>query len=320
MNTSLLEVVVSTRSRLAQDIAGIDLVSADGGNLPVFTAGSHIDVHLAGGFVRQYSLWNDPSETHRYCLGVLKEADGRGGSAQAHELSEGSKLQISAPRNNFELAAGAKQTLLLAGGIGITPILSMAQSLHDQGTEFTLHYCTRSADRMAFRDVLCSTGFADNVHLHFDDGADDQKFDMNSLAHAPADAMHLYVCGPNGFMDAVLANAQNAWPASSLHREYFTNDTVESNGEDRAFQIQVNSTGDTHTVPVDKSIVEVLTEIGIDIPVSCEQGICGTCLTSVLQGVPDHRDLVLTDEEHADNDQMTLCCSRALTDLLVLDL
>ncbi|SLN70678.1 Phthalate 4,5-dioxygenase oxygenase reductase subunit [Roseovarius albus] len=320
MQPLLNDVIIAARSEQTENIVSFELQREDGSALPAFSAGSHIDVVLPGEVIRQYSLWNDPSETHRYCLGVLNEPNGRGGSTAMHGMKQGAKLQISAPRNNFELDPVARRSMLFAGGIGITPILSMAQALHDQGAEFELHYCARAPERMAFRDVLEAAPFSDRVQFHFDNGPKAQKLDLDILTKAPDAGTHLYVCGPTGFMDAVLGSAKEAWLAASLHREYFSADAVESDGEDRAFKIQLNSTGDVLDVPADKSIVEVLAEVGIEIPVSCEQGICGTCLTPVLQGTPDHKDLVLTEEEHEDNDQMTLCCSRALTDLLVLDL
>ena len=320
MTNDLIDVTIASKTMLTQDIAGFELTPVNGGNLPSFTAGAHIDVHLSTDMVRQYSIWNHPSETHRYCLGVLNEKDGRGGSAKMHELAAGDTLKISPPRNNFELSSAAKKSVLFAGGIGITPILGMAQKLNEQGADFTLHYCARSAEAMAFRDFINASDFSDKVQLHFDNGPEDQKLDFDALKQCPEDGTHLYVCGPTGFMDAVLDNAKDAWPSNSLHREYFSVDTLESDGTDGNFKIQLNSTGDVLEVPADKSIVEVLMEVGIEIPTSCEQGICGTCITPVLQGTPDHRDLVLTEEEHADNDQMTLCCSRAVTDLLVLDL
>lgn len=320
MTQPLINVVVAAAKTLAEGIVGFELQRADAGSLPAFTAGAHLDVMLPGDVIRQYSLCNDPSETHRYCLGVLKESDGRGGSAAMHELKKGAKLQISAPRNNFELEPNAQKTLLLAGGIGITPILCMAHALHARGEDFELHYCARNKSRMAFRKQLEDAPYSDRVQLHFDDGSQAQKFDMDMLAKAPEVGTHLYVCGPTGFMDAVLSRAKESWPAAALHREYFSADVADTDGEGRSFKIQISSTGDILEVPAEKSIVEVLADIGIEIPTSCEQGICGTCLTPVLQGTPDHRDLVLTEGEHADNDQMTLCCSRALTDLLVLDL
>lgn len=320
MRNPMIDVVVASKRELAENIVGLELVAAEGAALPAFTAGSHIDVRLKNDMIRQYSLCNDPSETHRYCLGVLKEADGRGGSAAVHALREGATLKISPPRNNFELDEDARHSLLLAGGIGITPILSMAQTLHANDKGFALHYCARTPSKMAFREWLETCDFSARVNLHFDDGPAEQKFNIEALREKPDSGTHLYVCGPTGFMEAVLAAAGDAWPASALHREYFSADAQSEEGEDRPFRIKVESTGDIVDVPADRTIVEVLGDIGIEIPTSCEQGICGTCVTPVLQGTPDHRDLVLTDEEHAENDQMTPCCSRALTDLLVLDL
>lgn len=195
----------------------------------------------------------------------------------------------------------------------------MAQALHSAGASFELHYCARSKDRMAFREALQNSAFSDRVHLHFDDGPEAQQFDFAALAAAPDSGSHLYVCGPGGFMDAVLSAAEPAWPAGTVHREYFAAD-ISGDGEDRAFKIQIASTGQVVDIPAGRPAVEVLAELGFDIPTSCEQGICGTCITKVLEGVPDHRDLVLTEEEHAENNQMAVCCSRAVSDLLVLDL
>jgi vanillate monooxygenase ferredoxin subunit len=320
MSEHFINVTIAKKTVLAEGIVGIELVATTVGALQPFSAGSHVNVYLAGGLLRQYSLWNDPSESHRYCLGVLCDDKGRGGSKAVHKLNVGDALKISAPRNNFELDGDAAKSVLLAGGIGITPILSMAQALHNQGADFTMHYCARNSECMAFQDLIAASDFADKVQLHFDNGASEQKFNMDALSKSPDAGTHLYVCGPTGFMDAVFASAKDAWPAAALHREYFSLDANAVEGENRAFQIQINSSGDVLDVPADKSIVEVLADIGIEIPTSCEQGICGTCITTVLQGTPDHRDLVLTDEEHDYNDRMTLCCSRALTDLLILDL
>ena len=320
MTDGLIGVRVLRTRKLAEEIAAIELTREDGEPLPSFTAGSHIDVHLGSGLIRQYSLWNDPSGADRYCLGVLREEPGRGGSHAVHKLQSGSRLSISPPRNRFELAPDAGDSLLLAGGIGITPILCMVQVLHARGAEFELHYCARSPGRMAFRDLLMHSDFAERVHLHFDDGPDEQKLDIPSIARAHRPGRHLYVCGPAGFMDAVLEAAASTWPSDTMHKEHFTLDAEPSDGEDRAFRVRVASTGEELEVPADRSVVETLAGIGIEIPTSCEQGICGTCITGVLEGTPDHRDYVLTEEEHAANDQMTVCCSRALSDLIVLDL
>ena len=320
MTVPLIDVKIASKTKLAKDIAGLELVPADGGTLPPFTAGSHIDMHLGNGLIRQYSICNDPSDRACYRLGVLREAEGRGGSQAVHALETGQHVQISEPRNHFALSSEARYSLLIAGGIGITPILSMAQALHTQGASFELHYCARTEERMAFRYELLSSDFADRVHLHFDDGDDAQKFDIAGLSQGPDAGTHLYVCGPTGFMDAVLASAAKGWPATAVHREYFAVAPQAPDGGDRPFKIKIASTGQIVDIPADAAAIDVLEELGFDIPKSCEQGICGTCITKVLEGIPDHRDYVLTDEEHAENDQMTVCCSRAHSDLLVLDL
>ncbi len=320
MTVALIKVEIREKSVLAHDIAGLELVAADGKPLPAFTAGSHIDIHLNNGVVRQYSLCNDPSETDRYCLGVLRETDGRGGSEAVHNLDVGQRVEISEPRNHFALSDKAEHSLLIAGGIGITPILSMARALNAKGASFELHYCARTKVRMAFREDLLTSEFSDRVHLHFDDGAEDQKFNVAELSHTPDAGTHLYVCGPTGFMDAVLDAAHKGWPSEAVHREYFAVDPPATDGDDQPFKIKIASTGQIVDIPADSAAIDVLEEMGFDIPKSCEQGICGTCITKVLEGTPDHRDYVLTDEEHAENNQMTVCCSRAHSDLLVLDL
>jgi vanillate monooxygenase ferredoxin subunit len=304
----------------AQDVCSFELVDAEGRALPSFSAGSHVDVHLDGGLVRQYSLCNDPRETHRYLLAVLREPASRGGSAAMHGLCEGQALRISEPKNHFALAEAMPHHLLLAGGIGITPILSMAERLAAIGASFELRYCTRSMARTAFADRIRAPGFADRVRFHFDDGPVAQKLDIPATLAAQPEGTHLYVCGPTGFMDAVLAGARDAgWSESRLHREYFAAAAVDRSG-DGAFDVQLASSGALIRVAADQSIVAALAAAGVQVPVSCEQGVCGTCLTRVLEGTPEHRDMYLTDEEHARGDQITPCCSRARSPRLVLDL
>ncbi|MBV9889311.1 MAG: ferredoxin reductase, partial [Rhizobacter sp.] len=177
--------------------------------LPSFSAGSHVDVHIGDGLVRQYSLCNDPRETHRYMIGVLRVPESRGGSAAMHEaVQEGDVLEISEPRNHFPLAHGAAHSLLVAGGIGITPILCMAERLANIGADFELHYCTRSESRTAFAERIRSAAFAHRVHFHFGDGAAEQRFDVQAVVARAASDAHLYVCGPAGFMDLVLGTAR----------------------------------------------------------------------------------------------------------------
>ena len=318
MNTIAVRIVSKTQE--AQDIAGFELASEDGQALPPFSAGAHIDVHIADGLVRQYSLCNDPAERHRYRIAVLRDPASRGGSQAAHErLSEGDVIQIGAPRNHFELGP-ADDYLLLAGGIGVTPILCMAERLAKTGARFDMHYCARSPERAAFLDRIAGAPFRDRVHLHFDSGAAGQKFDMAALLAQAGAGTHLYVCGPQGFIDHVAGSARGAgWAEHRIHFEYFGAAPQDASG-DAAFEVRLASSGQTYVIPAGKSVCNALLEHGIDIPISCEQGVCGTCITRVLEGTPDHRDLYFTDEEKAANDQFTPCCSRAKTGLLVLDL
>jgi vanillate O-demethylase ferredoxin subunit len=316
---STIDVIVAARTREADGIFSYELVRADGGALPAFEAGAHIDVHLGDGLVRQYSLCNPPAETHRYLIGVLRDAASRGGSQAMHErVQAGTRLTISAPKNHFPLVP-ASHTLLLAGGIGITPLLAMAETLAAGDTAFELHYCARSVSLAAFRERLMASRFADRVHFHFDD-APAGKLDMAALLAQPDPVAHLYVCGPAGFIEHVLATARaQGWAQSQLHVEYFAGTAVDTSG-DRAFDVELASSGKVVTIPAGRTVIQVLAEHGVDIPYSCEEGVCGTCLTRVLDGVPEHRDMYLTDEEHAANDQFTPCCSRARSARLVLDL
>ena len=316
----MIEVIVTARTREAEGVCSYELSCAQGKPLPPFSAGAHIDVHLPGGLVRQYSLCNHPQERHRYLIGVLNEAESRGGSRCLHEQVEaGQRLLISEPRNHFALAPGAKRSLLFAGGIGITPILCMAEQLWLQGDDFELHYCARSSERAAFLERLAATPFAGRVHLHFDALAQ-TRLDLAQVLALPGVADHLYVCGPGGFIQHVLDSARSlGWQDTQLHREYFAAAPVDTT-DDGVFSVKLGSTGQVFEIPADKTVVQVLESHGVPIAVSCEQGICGTCLTRVLEGVPEHRDLYLTEDEQAANDQFTPCCSRARTAMLVLDL
>ncbi len=322
-----LDVVVAKRAREAEGIVSFELRAIGEQTLPAFTAGSHLDVYIitpAGvALTRQYSLCNDPSERHRYLIAVLREPASRGGSVALHDhLHEGDTLTISEPKNHFPLVPAA-HTLLLAGGIGVTPLLSMAERLSHAGADFSLHYCTRSASRTAFVERIAGSAFADRVSFHFDDGEAAQRFVAARALGTPAPGRHVYVCGPPGYIDHVLDTARGlGWPDAQLHVEYFgarPADATAAEGE-RAFEVMLASSGRTFPIPAGESITQVLARSGIHIPVSCEQGVCGTCLTRVLDGECDHRDMFLTAAERAANDQMTPCCSRARSSRLVLDL
>jgi vanillate O-demethylase ferredoxin subunit len=325
MNTAAattLTVRLVRKAAEAPDICSLELMAADGSALPSFSAGSHIDVHLPGGVVRQYSLCNDPAEAHRYLIAVLRDPASRGGSLAVHDaVKEGDELHISAPKNHFALAHEAKKSLLLAGGIGVTPILCMAERLAVTGADFEMHYATRSRERTAFVDRIQRSGFADKVQFYFDDGRPAQVLDLDALLAKPEVGTHLYVCGPKGFMDAVLSTARaQGWDESQLHWEFFAGVDATPRSGDEAFEVQLASSGRVIAVAPDKTVTRALAEAGVEVMVSCEQGVCGTCLTRVLGGTPDHRDAYLTAEEQAANDQFTPCCSRSKSARLVLDL
>lgn len=321
MSGATLQVRIARKALEAEGICSFELVSTEGAPLPAFSAGSHVDVQLPGGLTRQYSLCNDPKETHRYQIAVLRDAASRGGSVAMHDAVQvGDTLTISAPKNHFALAHEAKSHLLLAGGIGITPLLCMAERLANVGADFEMHYCTRSRTRTAFVERIAASAFAGRVHYHFDDGATAQKLDIPALLAEPQPGRHLYVCGPKGFMDVVLATARaSGWPEAQLHYEFFAAEVAPRSG-DGSFEVLLASSGRIVVVPPDRTIVQALAAEGIAVATSCEQGVCGTCLTRVIEGSPDHRDMYLTAEEQAAGDQMLVCCSRAASARLVLDL
>lgn len=319
-----MKVTLTRKLVVATDICLFELAPAEGTTLRPFTAGAHVDVHI-GGFVRQYSLCNSPTERDVYRIGVLREPASRGGSVAMHACVPGTTLEISEPRNHFPLEAQATHNILLAGGIGITPLMSMAAHLHETGGSFELHYCSREPQRAAFLDRLETPPFRHRAQCYFDNDPSGKRIDFAQVLAGPEPGKHLYVCGPAGFIEAVLAAAAQAgWASGNVHREYFaagaTSSSADAAGNDGPFQVSLASSGRVVDVPAGTSIVEALRGCGVEVPVSCEQGVCGTCLTRVLSGKPDHRDVYLTAEERAANDQMLPCCSRALTPMLVLDL
>ncbi|WP_461585042.1 PDR/VanB family oxidoreductase [Tepidiphilus sp. HLB4] len=319
MYEETFQVIVRRRQEQGKDIIVVDLARPDGGELPPFEAGAHVDLYLNNGLVRQYSLASRPSDRHVYRLGILRDPASRGGSIAAHAcLIEGAIVRIGTPRNNFPLVSNAKRSVLVGGGIGITPLIAMAWSLHDTAANFELHYCSRSRSACAFLDELAASPFAARVHLHFDDEPSNQQLNLATvLAGADVDT-HIYTCGPKGFMDWVIGEARRLGiPDRNIHKEYFQADT---NTDGAAFDVIAKKSGKKVRVAEGQSIVDALATVGIKVNVSCKQGVCGSCLCTVLEGEPDHRDVFLTDEERAANDQILLCCSRAKTPYLVLDI
>jgi vanillate O-demethylase ferredoxin subunit len=314
-----LSVRIAQIKRETAEIASFALVAHDGASLPPYTSGAHIDVHLAPGLTRQYSLCEAPGASGRYLIAVKREANSRGGSRAMHELKEGQPLEISAPRNNFPLAS-ASHHVLLAGGIGVTPLLSMAQHLQRLGESFELQYFTRSVEHTAFHDRLSAPELRAHVAFHYALDPERLRAYLRQLLWHRRDGAHLYLCGPRPFMDLVEATAAPTWPPEAVHLEYFSADPSALSGTREAFDIVLASSGARYTVPADQTIIQVLSEHGTEVPTSCEQGVCGTCLTGVLDGEPDHRDVFLTDEEKRECDRMLPCVSRARSPRLTLDL
>ncbi|BAI75663.1 vanillate monooxygenase (plasmid) [Azospirillum sp. B510] len=318
----MMELLVTRVRLIAEDIRLFELTRPDGGPLPAFTAGAHIDVRVADGLVRQYSLCNSPEERHRYVIAVLRDPASRGGSIAMHDrVQEGDRLEVGEPRNLFPLNETAGKTLLFAGGIGITPILCMAERLVTLGRPFDLHYAARTRNRMAFRERFIAPPFAGRSWLWFDDAPATERLDARRILADPAADAHLYVCGPAPFIAHILETATaQGWAEERLHREYFGAAPAPAVSQDGAFEVEIASTGAVYRVGPEERVIDVLAGQGIEIPVSCEQGVCGTCVTPVLSGIPDHRDLFLTEAERAANDRFTPCCSRARSGRLVLDL
>ncbi|SOY64338.1 Vanillate O-demethylase oxidoreductase [Cupriavidus taiwanensis] len=321
MHHPLLMMRVHRIADEAQDIRSFELVDESGRPLPGFTAGAHIDLHLGPGLIRQYSLCNGPEQSDSYTIAVKREAQSRGGSSAMHDrLRVGDRIGVTGPRNNFPLAADAREHLLLAGGIGVTPLLSMARYLRATGKPFRLEYFTRSASHTAFGELLSGPEFADRVTLHHGvEPAEMAAYLQERLAWRP-DGRHVYACGPRPFMQLVEQTAAQSYPTDVVHLEHFQADpSLDSAPRDR-FTIRLARSGREMEVPEGESVVDVLTRHGVRVEVMCQQGICGTCLTGVVEGVPDHRDAFLSEAERGANDKMLLCCSRARTQLLVLDL
>ena len=311
-----LDMIVATRKDVATDIIGLDLTSADGAALPPYDAGAHVDVYVKSGLIRQYSLTGDPADSSKYRLGILLDPKSRGGSAAIHAgFEQGQRIRIGRPRSNFPVQSDAAHTILFAGGIGITPMLSMAYALEAAGASWEMHYCGRTADRLAFTQELAR--FGDKVQVHVDTGPKEQQLDISAVLEEAAKDRHLYVCGPNGFMDFIVTSAQTAgWAEECIHLERFG---AEVNTDGAPFTVVAQKSGRSFDVQPGDTIAQKLEENGIHVQVSCQSGVCGTCLTRVVSGMPDHRDTVQTDLEKAANTQITVCCSRSKTKRLVLD-
>ena len=302
---------------VAREIHAFELRQPRGGELPAFTPGAHVAIRTPNGLARKYSLCNNCTERDRYIFAVKREASGRGGSASLIEdCRAGDRLECSAPRNDFPLEPKAPQYLFVAGGIGITPILAMVRHLIATGEKpFRLYYLTRSPEDTAFRDVLTTPECRGRVTIHHDGGDPARAFDLWPLFERPA-AVHVYCCGPRGLLQEV-RDMTGHWSPSSIHFESFADAQTLAVPQDRPFRVRLARSGDVVHVRADESILEALRAHGLDVPSSCESGTCGTCRTRLLEGVAEHRDLVLSESEHADN--IMVCVSRARTAEIVID-
>jgi phthalate 4,5-dioxygenase reductase component len=305
---------VTRVERIADDIHLFELRDPAGGALPEFSPGAHVSLRVPNGLIRKYSLCNDPAERDRYVIAVKREAGGRGGSESlVRDVAEGSQVPVSAPANNFALAKSPAGYSFIAGGIGITPIMAMIRQLTAAGGRFKLYYCTRSPAATAFRDELSAPGLRGRVMIHHDGGDLAKALDLWPIVEKPQG--HLYCCGPRGLMQAV-RDMTGHWSPSAVHFEAFT-EAAEAKPDDRPFTVRLAKSGGSVAVPVGKTILEALREHGLAVPSSCESGTCGTCRTRLISGEADHRDLVLGDDERANN--IMICVSRARSDELVID-
>lgn len=308
-----LSVRLTSITYAANDISLFEFSSADETPLPPVTAGAHIDIYLPNNEIRQYSLVLG-LRSDCYIVGIKREVTGRGGSLYIHDtLKVGNKIEISAPRNNFPLREDAVHTALIAGGIGITPIWSMAWRLQQLGRSWELHFASRSPEDAAFIRQLKSFP---QVRFHFDCENEGRPIDLESvLAKVPQDA-ELYCCGPLPMLEA-FERASTGRPPSAIHTEYFTPRHEAAEG---GFTVRLSRTGIDIAVPPGSSILDALLDAGIVVPYSCTEGICGACQVGVVEGIPDHRDSVLNEEERSANNCMMVCCSGCKEGVLVLDL
>jgi vanillate O-demethylase ferredoxin subunit len=302
----------------AEGVHSFELRHPDGSRLPSFTAGSHIELHLANGMQRSYSLINPPGDDRRYTIAISRDAKSRGGSRYIHDkLQVGQTVRIGRPRNNFELDETAPHSVLISGGIGITPMLSMIERLEQLNRSWHLYLCSRSRSHAAFLDALVERfGNQARLSIHLDDEAGHVVDLAGIVASSPADA-HLYCCGPGPMLDAFLAAAAHR-PQNQVHVEYFT--AKEAPAVEGGFRVVLSKSNREFSVAPGQTILQTLLDQGLDVPHSCMEGICGACETKVLEGQPDHRDVVLTEDERSASKTMMICCSGCKSEHLVLDL
>jgi ferredoxin-NADP reductase len=320
MADGIMQVRVKRINFEAEAINSYELVAPEGSDLPAFTAGSHIDLHLPNRMIRSYSLVNDPGERGRYVVAVNKDAASRGGSRFVYEtVRPGDFLTISPPRNNFALEENAVHSVLIAGGIGITPVLSMIRRLDVLGRYWELFYAARTRSAAAFLDALeaLRPNPRAKIHLNFDQEPPGRPLDLAAIVkQVPMDA-HLYCCGPVSMLEAFEAATADR-PGKHVHVEYFK--AREKPAAAGGFEVKLARSNRSIAVQAGKSILDALLDAGVSVSYACTEGVCGTCETKVIDGLPDHRDLFLSKEEQAANKTMMICCSGSKSPALVLDL
>jgi ferredoxin-NADP reductase len=318
---SLLELRVAAIRYEAEGIHSFELLPAVGACLPAFSAGAHVDIHLGNGLVRSYSLTNSPSQRNCYVIGVNRDRASRGGSVYMHErVRVGDVLKVSEPRNNFPLAEDAAHSVLIAGGIGITPLRSMLFRLQALGRSWELIYCARNRRNAAFFDELTALGedSGHRIRFHFDDETDGQKLELREVLAGRPDDTHFYCCGPVSMLGA-FEEAAVGLAEQCVHVEYFAARQLAAT-ESGGFNVRLAKSARVLPIAPGQTILDAVLEAGIRVSYSCMEGICGSCETRVLDGTPDHRDLVLSKQQQGANDRMMICCSRAKSAELVLDL
>ncbi|WP_287984653.1 PDR/VanB family oxidoreductase [Piscinibacter sp.] len=308
-----------------EDVAGLELVPADGLPLPALEPGAHVEFFIdrpgQPPLVRQYSVCNAPGESDAFVFGVKREPQSRGGSHWIHSLSPGDKVRLGAVRNLFPLSADAKSHVLLAGGIGITPVLAMAQHLASIAADYQVHYFVRGPEHVAFRERLAASSSLGRLHVHAGLDGPQVRALLGEIFARPKPGAHAYCCGPGVFMDTVAAVAAGEWPEERVHFERFQAPVAQqTTASDTAFDVILHKSGRRCHVEAGQSIVQALAAAGCDLMTSCEQGVCGTCLSNVLEGTPDHRDAYLSKSEREGGRLILPCVSRSKTATLVLDL
>jgi len=312
----MMKLQVAAVRELAEDTFEYILMEPDGGDLPEFTPGAHVDIAVPIGGMRKYSLVSDPIDRSQYVLAIKREPQGEGGSVSFIDtFKAGMIVEVSVPRNDFPLEVKAGPAILIAGGIGITPILCMARYLKRIGLPFELHYLTRTPEGTAYRQELLEGALADHATIHHTYGDSSRRLDLRPLLAEP-DEKVVYCCGSTELLHAVRAAAAH-WPRGTVHFEDFGT-TPDSHGQpgDKAFRVRLQGDEEAHLVPSGRSILEVLRDAGLDLPSSCEAGTCGACRMVLVSGTADHRDLVLFPDEYDDN--IIICCSRAKTEEIVI--